>query len=357
MRLPKGRELVVAEPVYYASIILLGPMLTSWLVFFGEFAGVLLRKSVNVKSFSRAAGKTISFGTGGTVYAVLFRGTAFQYGWEGFFMHLLAFIAGAAACVAAEHILDILVRRRLRFSPFATAVSLFIMAPIGVLIAVLFEFQPLGMILLFLPLAMLYRAAWNYSDLLAETRGVVEVLATTVDERDRYTGPHSQRVMEYSGEIARELSLDEDEVEEVMMAARIHDLGKVCLSDMVLCKDGPLDEEEYAQMKMHSEVGWKLTRRLFRREAGLVHSHHERYDGSGYPSGLSGREIPIGARILSAADAFESMIHPRHYRSALPVEEAVRRLRDGAGRQFDPEVVEVFVRIIEKRMALFSEAP
>lgn len=358
LRLPKGREIVVAEPVYYASIILLGPLLTAWLTFFGEFAGILLRKAANLRTFSRAAQKTLAFGVGGVVFYAFTHNTAVWLDWEKVYSHLFAFFTSALVCILVEQLLNFFVYGYLHFSWPSISLSILIMAPVGLLIAVLFQFQSLGLLLLLLPLAMLYRAAQNYVNLLAETREVVEVLATTVDERDRYTGPHSLRVMEYSEKIARELSLDEEEIGEIMLAARIHDLGKICLPDMVLCKEGPLDEEEYGLVKRHPEVGWQLTKKLSvcHEEAELIHSHHEWYDGGGYPSGLKGIEIPLGARILAVAEAFESMIHPRPYRSAFPVEEAIKRLREGAGRQFDAAVVEVFLKIVEKEMSLFSES-
>ncbi|MFH0800955.1 MAG: HD-GYP domain-containing protein [bacterium] len=357
LRLPKGREIVVAEPVYYASIILLGPLFTAWLTFFGEFAGILFRKAGNLRTFSRAAQKTLAFGVGGVVFYAFTHTTVVWLDWEKFFSHLFSFFISVLACILVEQLLNFFVYGYLHFTWSSISLSIFIMAPVGILIAVLSQFQPLGLLLLFLSLAMLYRVAHNYVNLLTETREVVKVLATTVDERDRYTGPHSLRVMKYSEKIARELFLDEEEIEEIMLAARIHDLGNICLPDMILCKEKPLDEEEYGLVKRHPEMGWQLTKKLSicREEAELIHSHHEWYDGGGYPSGLKGSEIPLGARILAVAEAYESMIHPRPYRSALPVDEALKRLREGAGRQFDAVVIDVFLKLVDKELNLFSE--
>jgi len=357
LRLPKGREIVVAEPVYYASIILLGPLFTAWLTFFGEFAGILFRKTASLRTFSRAAQKTLAFGVGEVVFYAFTHTSAVWTDWDKFFSHLSSFFISVLACVLVEQLLNYFVYGYLHFTWSSISISIFIMAPVGFLIAVLAQFQPLGLVLLVLSLAMLYRAAHNYVNLLAETREVVEVLATTVDERDQYTGPHSLRVMEYSEKIARELFLDEEEIEVIKLAARIHDLGKICLPDMILCKERPLDEEEYGLVKRHPEIGWQLTNKLSvcREEAELIRAHHEWYDGGGYPSGLKGIEIPLGARILAVAESFESMINPRPYRNAFTLEEALNRLREGADRQFDAAVVEAFLKIADKELNLFSE--
>src|SRR4051794_16394432 len=186
-----------------------------------------------------------------------------------------------------------------------------------------------------------------------EDRGgnLAAVLALTevLDIRDAGTASHSQTVGRYSETIARELGLSDELVERVRLAGILHDVGKIAVPDAVLKKPGPLDDDEYAQMKKHPEVGALIVDGADLKDvASWVIAHHERPDGRGYPHGLSGDDIPLEARILAVADAYEAMTVDRVYRGALPVEKAREELRRCAGTQFDPRVVEVFLDALER---------
>jgi diguanylate cyclase (GGDEF)-like protein/putative nucleotidyltransferase with HDIG domain len=175
------------------------------------------------------------------------------------------------------------------------------------------------------------------------------VLAEAVDLRDSGTAAHSETVGRYAEMIAAELGLEEERVERVKLAGVLHDIGKVGVPDDVLQKAGPLDDREWAEMHKHCELGSRLLN-----GAGLddiarwVLSHHERPDGTGYPAGLTRTEIPPEARILGVADAYEAMVSDRVYRPGLGVERARAELEKGAGTQFDPLVVEAFLRFLER---------
>jgi HD-GYP domain-containing protein (c-di-GMP phosphodiesterase class II) len=142
------------------------------------------------------------------------------------------------------------------------------------------------------------------------------------------------------------------------IGALLHDIGKVAVPDSILGKPGRLTDEEFEIVKRHPEFGWTVIRNL----PGLEHTslqilhHHENFDGTGYPAGLKGAEIPIGARIVSVIDAFDAMISTRPYRAGLPLEEVIRRLHAGSGSQFDPLIVQAFVRIVEAEMPAVMEA-
>ena len=186
-----------------------------------------------------------------------------------------------------------------------------------------------------------------------EDRGsnLAAVLALTevLDIRDAGTATHSQTVGRYSQTIARELGLSDELVERVRLAGILHDVGKIAVPDGVLNKPGPLDDDEFAQMKKHPEVGALIVDGADLKDvASWVIAHHERPDGRGYPHGLAGDEIPLEARILAVADAYEAMTVDRVYRRALPVEQAREELRRCAGSQFDPRVVEVFLAALER---------
>ena len=170
-------------------------------------------------------------------------------------------------------------------------------------------------------------------------------LAEALLERDRYTGEHSERVAELSALVAQSLGLDERETERVREAALLHDIGKVGIPDDILRKGGELSEEEWQTMRGHPMIGERIVRSIpgLGAVARIIRHEHERFDGSGYPDGLKGDEIPIGARIVLACDAYHAMTSDRPYHAALSHAEAIRELAEGAGSQFDPQVTEVLI--------------
>lgn len=176
----------------------------------------------------------------------------------------------------------------------------------------------------------------------------VIALAEALDIRDTGTGQHSHTVGRYSELMARELGLDDERVERVRFAGVLHDIGKIGISDSVLSKPGPLDAEEWQEMYTHPEIAARLlSPPEFDDLRAWILAHHERPDGLGYPHGLSGDEIPLEARILGVADAYEAMTADRVYRPALGAEAARAELVAGAGSQFDAEVVSAFLRAID----------
>ncbi len=184
-----------------------------------------------------------------------------------------------------------------------------------------------------------------------------DALIQVLTEQDPSLGSHVSRVAQLAAATATRLGLDDDDVLRVRLAAELHDIGKAAVPDAILTKPGPLDEREWDFVKRHTLIGSRIlaVAPALARVAALVQSSHERVDGGGYPDGLAGDEIPVGARIVAVADAFDAMVSDRPYRKALSVAEAVAELRRCAGSQFDPEVVEAFVSIVEADSAT-SEA-
>ena len=172
----------------------------------------------------------------------------------------------------------------------------------------------------------------------------LEALARAIDARDHYTAGHSERVTEYTIALARHMQLPDKDVDVIRRAGLLHDIGKVGVPDRILLKAGPLDRQERLLMESHVTIGDEMLRPVpFLREClPAIRGHHERWDGSGYPDRLSGEGIPLHARLMGVADSFDAMTSARPYRGALPVEEAARRLRADAGRQFDRSVIEAF---------------
>ncbi len=203
------------------------------------------------------------------------------------------------------------------------------------------------------------------SDLLAvkeqQFRSTLQVLAASIDARDPLTAGHSEKVTEYSVAICDELRLNEQEREKIRIAALLHDYGKIGVPDAILKKPGPLNEEEHQLVQNHTMQTRSILERIhfegnFRDVPEIAGSHHEKFDGSGYPQGLCGEEIPLGARIIAVADFFEAITAKRHYRSPMPYQVAVNLLREQTGSYFDPRVVEAFLRVLERADASGGEA-
>ncbi|HZG85493.1 HD-GYP domain-containing protein [Paenibacillus sp.] len=176
--------------------------------------------------------------------------------------------------------------------------------------------------------------------------------AKSIDTRDPYTAFHSRNVAEFARQIAKELRLSSEQTEAVFLAGLLHDIGKIGTPEHILSKESRLTEEEYAIMKEHPEAGYDIIKNIARlQELGIpdmVRHHHERIDGKGYPLGLKGGAIPLGARILAAADAFDAMTTNRSYRPKLAAETAASELRQHSGTQFDPAVADAFLRVLAR---------
>ena len=174
-------------------------------------------------------------------------------------------------------------------------------------------------------------------------------LTEAIESRDPYTGDHCRRLAEYAGMMGAKLALPAKEIEVVRLGAALHDMGKIVVPDSILKKPGRLTPEEYTIIKQHCYSGGQICKRVgFLMNAyPVVYHHHERWDGRGYPDGLAGEKIPLGARIVSVVDAFDAMTSDRPYRNAMPAEEATAILQDGAGRQWDPRVVRTLLESAE----------
>lgn len=174
--------------------------------------------------------------------------------------------------------------------------------------------------------------------------------AKTIEVKDRYTGEHVESTVHYATEIAKALGLYKDETERIKQAAMLHDLGKIGISEKILLKETKLSKKEFDIIKKHPQIGVDIIRpiKFLHSIISLIFYHHERWDGKGYPSGLRGEDIPIGARIIAIADVYQALISDRPYRKALSKAEAVKTIKNGAGTQFDPHIVRVFLKILKK---------
>ena len=193
---------------------------------------------------------------------------------------------------------------------------------------------------------------WMYHQKLLEGKSyrntIVNTLLATLYEKSMETEEHAQRLIDYCQAIGKELKFSDEAMNELSLLAVLHDIGKVGIHENVLKKPGALTPEEWKEMKRHPEIGYRIAQNT--PELSIVSeyilSHHERWDGKGYPTGLAGEEIPLNCRILAVADAFDAMTNDRVYRKALSLEKAVEELIRNSGTQFDPNIVGAFVRIL-----------
>jgi HD-GYP domain-containing protein (c-di-GMP phosphodiesterase class II) len=197
-----------------------------------------------------------------------------------------------------------------------------------------------------------------------EARKVTSILVDATTPKDHYTADHALQVARLSRLVGMELGLNEEELEWLVHGALLHDVGKLGVADEILGKLGPLTEEEWALVKRHPDLGARMIEPLEFLSGALpvIRHHHERPDGSGYPDGLEGDEIPLGARIVAAVDAYDVMLRRKHYRperygSTRSPAEALQELRREAGRQFDVRVVEAMERLLGDPKTSSSDSP
>jgi len=183
--------------------------------------------------------------------------------------------------------------------------------------------------------------------ILAREQEMLLRLAKAAEFRDPETGAHIQRMSHYSRLIAEQLGLSREEQDLILLAAPMHDVGKIAIEDNILLKPGRLDDAELAIMRQHAQKGYEILAGsesdLMRLAATIAHSHHEKYDGSGYPQGLGGEDIPLCGRIVAVADVFDALTSERPYKPAWELDRATQFLRDGMGSHFDPRCVQAFL--------------
>jgi hypothetical protein len=224
---------------------------------------------------------------------------------------------------------------------------------IGILGVLAFHQAAWSLLLLIVPIAISYKIFKNAREMNQSTRELLVNMADAIDLRDKYTGGHSRRVAELVGLILKQMNISGVESELIITSARLHDIGKIGIPDAILLKDGPLTPEEWQVMRSHPQEGAKLLGRYadFSRGYDMVLYHHEREDGNGYPRGLKGSEIPLGARLIATADAYDAMTTDRPYRSGKTSREAIQILTNGSGSQWNKEIVDALLA------ALKSERP
>ena len=361
--MPGGQgEVSVAAAVLFASALLFGPSVAIWVAFLGTLAGeigyrlVILKRPWNRVPFN-VSQLVITISVVSIAYLFLADKTPTPF---DSFRDIMALIVAGLSQLTVNHLLvsvvialdqgfPVLTVWRIAFRD--TAWHHLTMIPLGAILALLWTVAPWSIALALLPLLTVRRSMALVRESLEQTRQALIALADTIDARDSSTYQHSQRVAEYAEMTARQMRLPYDELELIVTSARLHDLGKIGMDNMMLYKPGSLSNEEREEFQRHPSIGGSLVGYFPAFGAGrdIVWHHHEHFDGRGYPNGKKGEEIPLGARILAVADAYDAMTSDRPYRSAMSRETAITRLKAASGTQFDPQVVEAFLTTLARK--------
>ncbi len=352
VRMPRGTMVGVSIAPLIAATVLGGPTAGAWVALIGTTEVRELRGRVPwYGSLANHAGLMIPAMVAGMVMRVL--GVP---GSEEYAITFIAALIGAAAFFLVNATLTAAAVALQTEQPFRSvllgdakvfATNLIGLAPLAWLMAQMYEVAWWASLLFAVPLYTTRLAYHNIIEMREMFTQTITALAGAVDKRDPYTSKHSWRVKEIAGDIGRVMRLGESDLEALEWGGLLHDVGKIGVRDAVLLKQEKLNKEERAQMNAHPVLGAEIIAPVTRlsRELPIIRHHHEWYNGSGYPDRLIGDEIPLLARILHVADAFEAMTAARPYRmTPLTSEQALGELRKFAGVQFDPKVVDAFVK-------------
>jgi len=363
-RVPAYRwEISSSVAIYLATLFILGPHLAVVLVFICSLLSELFlrwnskpserqQSFISIASFNvsqlvviiSAAGLLLRLFDRPTLSLVKSTDFAIAIGCFLIYMILnIAFVTGIVSLTERKPFFHSAVESTRQFF-----VQYLVLCVSALLLAVLHTISVWHVFLALFPLTLVHVSFRGYVKLQTEARKTFEQISRLLDERDHYTAVHSQEVADLAVEIAREMDLPGAQIERIEIAARVHDIGKIAVPDAILLKPGPLSDEEWAIMKRHPVVSAELIEGLeiYEPVVDAVRHEHERWDGSGYPDGLEGEEIPLMARIIAAADIYNALTTDRPYRKAYSAEQTVAILQEMRGTDLDPEVADALLRVI-----------
>jgi putative nucleotidyltransferase with HDIG domain len=227
-----------------------------------------------------------------------------------------------------------------------------VMLPFAIMLAIVFiQYSYFGILLFIVPVILARYTFSLYIDSKSQYIDTVDALMRAMEARDKYTEGHSQRVAELVKEIAKELKYNDWTIDKLNIASLLHDVGKIGIDDCILNKPGKLTDEEYDIIKSHPEIGYGILKDVknLKDIIHIVKHHHERYDGKGYPDGMSGDELNLDVYIVQLADCVDAMTTDRPYRKALTLEQVISELENNSGTQFHPKVVDAYLNLLKKQ--------
>ncbi len=355
--LPRGGYITLGFPIIYAALLSSGPVIAGWAAVCGALLGVGLSKRLALyKVFFNGAQLVLSVSAAWVIYRWM-GGVLITSG------SLAPFLAIIASALAYFLVNTFSVSTAIAFQEKTSPLDMWLVnfkwampnylaqTPLGFLMALIYKWISWWAVLFFLfPLFVAYYAYKLYMDMRRQHLSTIEALAAAVEARDPYTEKHSERMAEYAAATARELGLSMGTAEVIRYAAILHDIGKIGVNDKILGKQNGLTAKEWTKIRKHPGIGKDILIQInsLNKASQLIYSHHERYDGKGYPGKLKGEDIPIGARILAVIDAYDAMTSRRPYRPAHSAKEAIDELKKKASAQFDGKVVEAFLKVLSR---------
>ena len=357
VELPGGGSITIGFPIDFVIILVYGPVFAMLITALSAIIGVTVKgKTSWYKIIFDASQYALSAGVAGVVYQY----TGGIIGFQNFFK--FAFPAALCAltyCIVNSILVAIVIcldqgikiTTVWKINIREMIPSYLSEAPIGFLMAIIYvEVGIVGILLFFLPLLLARRSFELYTKMQKMYLETIRALAAAIDAKDPYTKGHSERVTQTSIALARELNLPEREIDNIEYAALLHDIGKIGIDEKILGKNDGLTSEEFKRIKEHTIIGANIIRpvEFLKDSYKTVYHHHERYDGDGYPDGLKGEDIPLSARIIAVADAYDAMGSDRPYRKKLNKDKILKELKDQSGKQFDPEVVKALISVLDR---------
>ena len=357
--LPKGGYVTVSYAIFLSSLILfpLGVTLTAMalagLIIFGK-AGLeqpLYKRVFNASQY------VLSLAVAHGVMSFI-NPSSFQFDWKSLLLYL---IVASVFLVINVTIVSIALGIMFGKSPWSIWIgnirwsvpNFMALIPLGFLMTLIFNnYGPLGLLLIFVPLLVSRHSFQLYIDMRENYLNTVEALVQALEAKDTYTSGHSARVGKLAVAMAEEIGMSEEKIESLKYAAVLHDVGKIGVSEMILNKEGKLLDSEWEAIRSHPVIGQTIIKGIkFMFDIGeVVRHHHERYDGKGYPDGIKGIEIPLESRIIAVADTYDAITTDRSYRKGSTHDEALEELKSVSGSQLDPELVEIFCKVVTSEL-------
>jgi len=355
--LPTSGSVTIGFPIDFVVILVYGPATAMFITIFGAIVGELMQRKISwYKILFNSSQYALSAGIAGIVYqksggvvgtpnitnyiipAII---CAFTYYFinSSLFMMVIHFAEGISLWSIWKNQLKGIIATYIALAPIG-----FIMAMVYVSIGIW------GIILFFFPLILARRSFELYTKMRKVYLDTIRALAAAIDAKDPYTKGHSERVAETSVALAQELNLSDRDIENIEYTALLHDIGKIGIADSILGKDSNLTDKEFDKIKEHTIIGAKIIEPVdfLKNSYEAIYHHHEKYNGKGYPDGIKEKNIPLSARIIAVADAYDAMGSDRPYRKKLNKDKILKELKDQSGKQFDPEIVKTLLLVLNR---------
>ena len=355
--LPMAGSITIGFPIDFVIILVYGPVLAMLISAISAIISEALEKKTSwYKIIFNASQYALSVGVAGLTYQYV----GGVVGFQNFFKFALpAALCALSYCVVNSTLVTMVIslsqETRIttvwRLNIKEMIPSYLAEAPIGFIMAIVYvDVGIIGILLFFLPLLLARRSFELYTKMRKVYLDTIRALAAAIDAKDPYTKGHSERVAKMSLIIAQELNLSGREIENIEYTALLHDIGKIGIADSILGKVSSLTNKEFDKIKEHTVMGAKIIEPVdfLKNSYKSIYHHHEKYNGKGYPDGLKSEDIPILARIIAVADAYDAMGSDRPYRKKLNKDKILKELKDQSGKQFDPEVVKVLISVLDR---------